>query len=344
MLSGVELTVDTRYVRDLIAGLQDNENHDRFELCLSTAASLITRKAEFGKEVTDAAGELASLLIGLRDPFEIEDFETERRAALAALLLATPAKVVAYYTEAYWYGDYSANQRVTVLQAIGLAAQRLSGWGTEISKETSFASEKLSERLHGLYLGASGDSSKDRRLKSPQNVTVRGKRQTRVIRNDLAQIVAEQFFFPLLNGWALKGQGSSQQSSVLMPPFIQTLNLLIRMSGKTSRGLEMMLTEFWRFLQMMRSKAMKDKAVLDAVLSGLLTVFDLSDDKRMLAERHGRELIDTFEWVNTVFEASSDADEESARLKTLAAALLVAVRDVVESYQRLLLGDMVGNL
>ena len=35
------------YIRDLIAGLRDQENYDRHELALATAASLIRRKANF---------------------------------------------------------------------------------------------------------------------------------------------------------------------------------------------------------------------------------------------------------------------------------------------------------
>jgi telomere length regulation protein len=60
------------YIRDLIAGLRDEENYDRHALSLSTAASLIRRKANFGKEVTDHLDELATILTGLQDNLELE--------------------------------------------------------------------------------------------------------------------------------------------------------------------------------------------------------------------------------------------------------------------------------
>jgi telomere length regulation protein len=39
------------YIRDLLAGLRDQENYDRHTLALLTAASLIRRKSNFGTEV-----------------------------------------------------------------------------------------------------------------------------------------------------------------------------------------------------------------------------------------------------------------------------------------------------
>jgi telomere length regulation protein len=50
------------YIRDLVAGLRDQENYDRHELALATAASLIRRKTNFGTEVTDHLEELATTL------------------------------------------------------------------------------------------------------------------------------------------------------------------------------------------------------------------------------------------------------------------------------------------
>jgi len=73
------------YIRDLIAGLRDTDSYDRHRLALTTATSLIRRKANFGKEVSDHAEELANIIAGLHDHFEMEDFSTLRQSALIAI-------------------------------------------------------------------------------------------------------------------------------------------------------------------------------------------------------------------------------------------------------------------
>jgi telomere length regulation protein len=140
------------YIRDLIAGLRDEENYDRHALSLSTAASLIRRKANFGKEVTDHLDELATILTGLQDNLELEGFAQQRQQALIAVLLAKPAQMAQWFVRSFFSGDYSLTQRNVMLTTLGLGARELAGMKDASTDEllppaASFPSKQLPQDL-----------------------------------------------------------------------------------------------------------------------------------------------------------------------------------------------------
>jgi telomere length regulation protein len=221
------LTVE-RYIRDLIAGLRDTENYDRHYLALKTAPSLIRRKANFGKEVSDHSEELASILMGLNDQFEIDEFLDLRQEALIAILIAQPTKIAQYIARSCFEGDFSLQQRTTMLTALGLGARELAGYKDEDREETpQFPSKQLPDHLHKVYGDRAGPSvvkvsslleasmigplalKAADQLSGPNALKVRTfssriaveKARTKAIPNELAKIVAENFFFPLTGRW-----------------------------------------------------------------------------------------------------------------------------------------------
>lgn len=103
-----------------------------------------------------------------------------------------------------------------------------------------------------------------------------------------------------------------------------------------------MTSEFWSLLFSLRPRAAADPAVLEALLFAFLTLLDVNEnDQRGLAEQHARELLETQEWVDGVFERIGGGSEEGERVRMLAAGVLVRCREVVEKYQRVLMGDLV---
>ena len=217
------------YIRDLIAALRDLENHDRHVLALRTAPSLIRRKANFGKEVSDHEIELANIFAGLSDHFELEDFAKLRLQCLVAVLVAQPKEMGRWFAKAFFEGDYSISQRGAVLSAMGLAARELAGLenGDDLTgpaKELRelFPSKKLPEKFHKLYGGnddpvMSETKKLERRmmeplalqaadkLSGPNALKVRtfssrmevDRRRKKPLTNELGKIVAESIFFPL---------------------------------------------------------------------------------------------------------------------------------------------------
>jgi telomere length regulation protein len=361
------------YIRDLIVGLRDEENYDRHTLALSTAASLIRRKANFGSEVTDHLDELATILAGLQDNLELEDFATQRQQSLIAVLLAKPAQMAQWFARSFFSGDYSLTQRIAMLTTLGLGARELAGIkdsSTEnlLPPAASFPSNQLPPHLHKVYEEnktmnpvARISSSMAREMLSPlasqaadhlsgpnilkvrtfsSRMEVEKKRQ-KPIPNALAQIVADNFFFPLTGRWWLQVRASNDSifaSKHLLPPFLQTLSLLFNASGPNTLALPQMTREYWDLLLSVRGRAIQDKQGLNAVLFGFLMVLETNENKERLATEQGKELMETQAWVKMVFKDLGAGSEEDERIRVLAAGVVVRCQEVVEKYQRRMAG------
>jgi len=370
------------YIRDLIAGLQDRENYDRHHLALTHAASLIRRKIGHGKEVSDHAYELGSILAGLGDHFELENFADLRLQALIALLISDPKQQAPWFARQVFDGDYSLSQRATLLSAMGLSARELAGHNDgdllnpSVTSANAFPSKRLPERYHNIYTSAeqthtiestpvervtrslerdmvqplaasaadaaAGPSAlKVRTFSSRMNASKR----TKTIPNTLAKMLAESFFFPLTGHWATHARAYGSVRNVhfqpmLLTTFLKTLALLLHASGPGTLSLPQLTAEFWDLLLSVRGPAGEHVAVLEAVLFALLTLLEVNEDQRRLAEEHARPLVETQEWAQMIFERTGGGDEEGDRVRMLAASVLIRTREVVEKYQRLLVGDM----
>ncbi|KFA46398.1 hypothetical protein S40293_08574 [Stachybotrys chartarum IBT 40293] len=143
------------YVRDLIAYFRDSQSYDKQKLALQTAPVLIRRKANFGTEVSAHADELAGLLVGVQDNFEMDDFADLRLQGMIALVVAQPKAMAPWFARTFFEGDYSLSQRSSVLIALGLSARELAGFDTsEYQSAAAFPSKQLPEKMQQLYLSA----------------------------------------------------------------------------------------------------------------------------------------------------------------------------------------------
>lgn len=102
-----------------------------------------------------------------------------------------------------------------------------------------------------------------------------------------------------------------------------------------------MTSEFWDLLLSVASHPSNESTVLEALLFAFLTILEMNEDKRRLAEEQSRELLETQRWTETVFENTAGGDEETDKLKMLAASVLIKIKEVVEKYQSLLIGEMI---
>ncbi|KAK1996313.1 telomere length regulation protein [Colletotrichum falcatum] len=141
------------YIRDLITYLRDTDNYDKQKLALTTAPPLIRRKANFGTEVSSHIDELATLLVGLQDKFEIEGFHELRLQGMIATVVAQPHKMGQWFAKTFFDGDYSISQRASILVVLGLSARELAGFDkSEHAAAASFPSKRLPEKMEALYL------------------------------------------------------------------------------------------------------------------------------------------------------------------------------------------------
>ena len=370
------------YVRDLMAMLRDDKNHDRFQLGLQHAAPLIRRKSNFGAEVKDHAEEIGVILCNLQVPFSTEEFSELKLQALIAVLISDVKVMAPWLCKQAFLGDYSIAQRGAMLSAIGLGGRELAGLKNEddlnpTQRNTEFASKRLPSHLHSIY---DLDKSTTKRLEAASKdieqalikplalqaadqstahlnaVKVRTfssrmeveRTKRKPAPNTLAKVFGEAFFFPLANRYQQEIAAystSSVYSSVpfLLVTFLKTLALLLHASGPATAGLTEISGEFWDLLLSLRVTALSDISILQAVLFSLLTLLEVNADKRRIVQEHPKQLMEMQQWVDMVFErtgAGSGRSESSdeAKVQTLAAGVLVKTREVIEAYQKELVG------
>lgn len=409
------------YIRDLIRYLRDTDDYDRQKLALVTAPTLIRRKANYGTEVTDHAEELASLLVGLQDKFEMDKFDALRLQAMIAIVVTQPQLMGPWFAKTFYDGDYSVSQRSLILTVLGLSAHELAGFETsEYAAAASFPSKSLPEKIERLFISqgpsnayqssssslkplphnalesvatsitssflaplsaAAADSAtgpdvlklstfksrlpdhdesnnaataEEQHISNPKiKIKSRTKPRIRAIPNTTAQIISTSFFDPLTARFQAALHSSvSRVRGILFQPFLlalylKTLALLLHAAGPSTLALPQMTGELWRLLlsTSVRAQAVGDVGITQAVLFGLLTLLDVNEDRmRDVCQELGREVVETEGWVAGVFEGlrGGDAGGEEERTKMLAAGVLVRLREGVEKYRLIMVGDLIG--
>ena len=127
----------------------------------------------------------------------------------------------------------------------------------------------------------------------------------------------------------------------LQANFLKALTLILNASGPSTLSLPALTTEFWALLLYMRPAALQAVPVLEALLLGFLTLLDINDnDKRQIATEHSTELLETRAWTEQVFETAAGGSQEGNKIKSLAAAVSIRTNEIVEEYQRLVMGKL----
>ncbi|KAH6619524.1 telomere length regulation protein-domain-containing protein [Chaetomium sp. MPI-SDFR-AT-0129] len=410
------------YIRDLIRYFRDTESYDHQKLALTTAPTLIRRKANYGTEVSEHADELASLLVGLSDKFEIDNFDDLRLQGMMAIVVAQPEKMGQWFAKTFFDGDYSISQRASVLVVLGLSARELAGHETSgYAAAASFPSKTLPERVEQLYiddpsrhqtpalkplppnaldniassltstflapmaaaaadaatgpdvlklstftsrLGNDNNTNPNDTSIQPTNPKIKYKSnpahrkpRVRAIPNTTAQLLSTSFFTPLTARFhaALYTSSSSSNSrlrTILFQPhllalYLKTLALLLHAAGPSTLALPHMTAELWRLLlnTSVRAHAVGDLSVTRAILFALVALLDVNEARmRDVCGELGREVVETQEWVAGVFGGlrGGDEGEEEEQAKALAAGVLVRLREGVEKYRLLMVGDLIG--
>ncbi|GAW14303.1 hypothetical protein ANO14919_037040 [Xylariales sp. No.14919] len=403
------------YIRDLMTYLRDTENYDKQKLALTTAPTLIRRKANYGTEVASHVEDLASLLIGLQDKFDLENFYSLRLQGMVAVVVAQPKKMAPWFAKTFFDGDYSLSQRASILIVLGLSGREIAGFEvSEYAATAHFPSKILPNKVEKYYLqpssapnelqaganlkalppnaldtlaqslsqtflapmaaeaadAATGPdvlklSSFTSRLGQSQtnsSITSRSKSKQRGIRsipNTTASLISTSFFFPLSSRFQAAVRSSTMTKIVFQPYllalYLKTLGLLIHAAGPSTLALPQMTAELWDLVLGVRGRCLGsnttdnesggDMAVTHAVLLALAALLDVNEgDVRGLCERQGRHVVETMEWVGHVFHntrGGEGAGEEND-VKMLAAGILIRLREAVEKYQAVLVGDLVG--
>ncbi|KAI6249814.1 DNA replication checkpoint protein tel2 [Erysiphe necator] len=364
------------YIRDLITYLRNIDSFDHQRLGLSTAASLIRRKANFGTEASDHAEELATLLVGIQDKYNIENFSDMRLAGMIALVVSFPSEMGKWFSNTFFEGDYSISQRSSILTALGLGAREVGGLGSYKNIERSnnsadalFPSEILPANLEKYY-GSQESTLVDAlsyrlernmitpmvgsladKLTGPTILKIRTfssrmkveKTRPKPSINKLSKIVGESFLFPLIGKFFIHSHSYmvSKRSIIFQPfllsHFIKTLALILHAAGPSTPSLSEMTTEFWDLLLGLQVLGINERIVYEAVCFAILNLLELNSERSEMVQAYGHRLLDTQKWVNDIVCRLGDGDE---RCKMLGVGCMVKIQEIVEKYQKKLSGTL----
>lgn len=353
------------YIRDSVEYFK-SDSRDKIVLALEHAADLIRRKASNGTELQESAVDLTFTLIGLQDNFDLEQFDEKREKALVGLVFSAPRQTVPCLSEQFFSTVYGVSQRYVMLTAIALGARQLAGFDTSTRKlfpsqqlpaaqhERLVQAESLQELTHhisNLTIAQTTTSSTSYNAYKQQasKYQVGQKRSANESEkqgaNHLLGMEWEIFLGPLLGRWWNTWRDTAGDHAIFNPAilekFINTLNIITYCCAN-SPSLKLIAREYWEFLLALRSHSHPSVqlGILHGVLC-ILCIFEAStaEASRILATEYTKELLETQEWADGLFEGGTNA-ADIASMRTTCAAVLVKISEIVEKHQRLLIGQM----
>ncbi|KJK78926.1 hypothetical protein H634G_05741 [Metarhizium anisopliae BRIP 53293] len=336
------------YVRDLITFLRDSESYDKQKLGVQTAPALIRRKANYGTEVSSHAEELARLLVGLQDKFEIENFEDLRLQSMVALVISQPKAMAPWFARTFFEGDYSLSQRTT-------STSQLSS--SNLKPLPPNAIDNIAQSLTSTFLAplaaeaadanTGPDALKLQTFSARYKSKSRSKPRMRVIPNTTAAILGTYFFFPLTAHFqfALRSSRPVVLNPSMLALYLQTLGIVVNAAGPSTLSLPQLTSELWDLLLRVRVHVLGDLGALKGWLVAMSVLLEVNEDNmRRICEEQGREVVESREWVSSVFERTrGDDGGEENDVKMLAAGVLIKLGEAIEKYQALLMGDLLGS-
>ncbi|CAG8546693.1 345_t:CDS:10 [Paraglomus brasilianum] len=327
------------YLRDLIAYLKSHEEPNKIEIGLKHASELICKKSTFGTELDEHAIDLAAALMSIQDSYKIKDFEESRNAALVALGCGSPKIVIPYLIQYLVEKQLSIAQRFTILDVIAKCARGISGIESQesTSADGKYALNTVRRQPTGDSLDAIQQLSvpvgKITRISKRPQIEVARAKSVGVNRFD--ELAYKTFFAPLATGWWSWARDRNRTQFMYEPLLIQkiitTLAVIVECS-KNCLSLSIIVREFWDLILSLRYYS--DPIVQGSILYSLSIILSMVA-KRDIAESHGKELVESQEWVTSIFEKSEDE-----KLRSMAVLILVRIKNIVGEYQRLLIGEL----
>jgi telomere length regulation protein len=309
------------YIRTLIEQLLQHDNFKSIYSGLRHAPALIRRKAQYGSELSNYATQLAEILSGLKDNFDMEDFQELRQEALVALVAACPDKVGPFLSRAFFVADYSLQQRVIVLSALALGSHRLVD-----PDNTSGGQKQLPLALQQMFI----EDTLSALMKSPPPKTQQSKTTWQAY-----------ILFPLLGNFHAYATQLMQPGvdtfyeSMLLSYYVKSVSSVYALSGSCT-DFKAMTGEVLQFALSLQSQ--RDSEVVMALATLVATILQVND-ARVLAEHHSAALLALQDWSTRMFETTSES-----RSKALLAGISVKINQMAKEKMDLLMAGSYGAM
>lgn len=358
----------------------ESTSAQKHKVALMHATKIILRKADYGQELATTSKELAQVLCGLRNNFGLNDFDQQKMNAMIALCVTAPETVSPLHAEYVTFGDYSLQERLIMLSSIALAALHLSGKSTynfEVSREDMFPSRLLPPDIHARFalekdypqdLGRFGlsyiensvraikssslresvtnaienaDTSKSgeifvsRRLQTERDQ--RGGKNLAVQKNSLAKIAGQSFFFPLASRWKSFTSTLSRNAfgEMLLAHYVKTMAIILNSSYPAATDIFDMSSELMIIISTIRRDT-GEPSVLEAIFTSILVIMDVNEEASLI-QYFSKQFLEIKEYLEASWEGIGAED-----VRNLAAGLLVKISEMVNKWQRRLVGEYIS--
>ena len=328
--------------------------------------TLLRQKSQFGSEVSFYSNSLCEQAVGLTNTFEDKDFEEMRINFLIAVVVSHPS-AAQHLSSLLLIGDYSLQQRLSILTTLSLSARELRGHDDAIVRrsyiEKSFPSYQLPGRVHqrfaesdyfslyGLQLpyqqvqkelmSSSSEMAKEhlsdgkvlRISESLKKKDTPGPKQPKI--KNFHRLIGSLFFFPLVNVWyEAGGIDIGHYSPILISHFIKTLVLFMHAAFPSAHNFNDMIKEFFLIVMpIIETISLEELQVVESVCSGLLLICEGIDESYLILSFSTEfELIQ--KWLTLSWESIIDE-----KIKAICTALLLRLHEMSEKFERSLLNQ-----
>lgn len=199
------------------------------------------------------------------------------------------------------------------------------------------------------------DTVKIKRFSARRNNEEQQRTRRKPAPNQLARIFMTHFCNPLITRYeqdlAAYRQRSPFATPVLLTTFLKTISILLHASGPSTTGLAEITPTIWDILHSLRIASLSDISILEAILFGLLTLLEVNCEwgghVARLAQEEPKRLAETQHWVQMVFDRTGSSGlvgengtggGEEGRVRRLAAGVLMRCGEIVEGYQKDVMG------
>lgn len=336
------------YIKTLIEYLSADDNYQKQHLALVYGPGLVRRKMSFGKEMEFHGIELATVVAGLKDSFEMDNFENIRLNLLVEI--AKMPRAGKHLAKLLFSGDYSLQQRMVIMTSIALAVQT----GSDDSTPAQ-VSKKLPDSVHELFEESPVDSLARRIQSSTISETadkaddliggpkvLRISRQLakeRELRNEkstsgkisASEYAGNYYFFPLMAEWWITGGANmGHYSQLLIAHFFKTLGIIMTKAKQTD--IPDMTGELLDLIMSMRNAAKAEPVILDGVLTALAVILQ-SNDHQLLVTHWPTPIVEIKNWLEDTWESVADD-----KVQRTAAAILYQLVEIIDKWSHRLLG------
>lgn len=266
------------YVKDLITYLR-SDNYAEVQCALSTGASLILRKAQFGSEVAHYAEEILRTTCGLTDKFSIKGFAEQRQTILNAVVTANPSDAGPTVVKLFVTGDWSLAQRQCLLTSLVIGAHSLA----EGTQDAHF--ERLPGALHNMFISPQDKMKEQVQAKLSQgaiedsgsHVVRRSRRldlKTKAPPKNQFSGVSARFFFPLFA--AQPPLRKSSYDAIVYAQWLRTLGVIMT-EAYPSQHIPSMTSEIWPLLKTLAMTSDNLEVVVqEAIYSCIIMVISVA--------------------------------------------------------------------